>query len=275
MTRAPLFLPPGSSRLLWTLGHLLMLSGLYLVIAMGGVYATVTYQLQVAHGDSDLPALVTPVTGRNAPLQSQRTLVVPVEPFTVPLLASNDGRLRSPVPVSVVVEHRSTVSRVVIPTIGVDFKVVEVGWDVVEEQGQRYAIWQVAEYAVGQHQGSANPGEGENIVLAAHVGGYGKVFKDLYFVKTGDPITIFSNGQQYLYTVRERLVVDEEGASEEQRRANAHLLAPSGSEMLTLITCWPLTGNDRFTQRVIVRALPYRVDGDVSYPSGPGAWSIR
>jgi hypothetical protein len=36
------------------------------------------------------------------------------------------------------------------------------------------AIWQVAEYAVGQHRGSANPGEGDNIVLAGHVGGFGQ-----------------------------------------------------------------------------------------------------
>jgi sortase A len=114
--------------------------------------------------------------------------------------------------------HQSMVTRLVIPSINVDSKVVEVGWEVVEQNGQQVAIWQVAKYAVGQHKGSANPGEGNNIVLAGHVGGYGKVFKDLYYVKSDDQITIYSAGQQYLYMVQERLVLQEESVSPSSAR---------------------------------------------------------
>ena len=123
--------------------------------------------------------------------------------------------------------------------------------------GQQVAIWQVAEYAVGQHRGSSNPGEGSNVVLAGHVGGYGKVFKDLFYVKPGDQITLYSNGQQYLYTVQERLLLTEEGVSAEQHAANAQYIAPPDQEVVTMVTCWPPKGADRFTQRVVVRAVPF------------------
>ena len=97
---------------------------------------------------------------------------------TAPILttASVDGQVTGAIPDAERTAHDSTVTRVIIPSIGVDSKAVEVGWEVKEQNGQQVAVWQVAECAVGQHRGSANPGEGENIVLAGHVGGYGKVF---------------------------------------------------------------------------------------------------
>jgi LPXTG-site transpeptidase (sortase) family protein len=156
---------------------------------------------------------------------------------------------------------------VIIPEIDVDSKVVSVGWDVKTLKGQQVAIWQVAEYAVGHHRGSANPGEGSNIVLAGHVGGYGKVFRDLVKLELGDQLTLYSAGKQYLYQVSEKVIVTEEGVSAEQQAANARYIAPTASEMITLITCWPATGKDRFTQRVIVRAIPVQP----SSPDGPNA----
>src|SRR6185503_9007519 len=161
------------------------------------------------------------------------------------------------VPDSAQAAKSPTVTRVSIPSIGVDSKVVEVGWDVEQQGGQQVAVWQVAEYAVGQHRGSANPGEGGNIVLAGHVGGYGKVFKDLFYVKPGDQITLYSAGQQYMYVVQERLLLTEEGVSAEQHAANAQYIAPTDHEVVTLVTCWPPKGPDRFTQRVVVRAVPF------------------
>src|SRR4029453_10716844 len=131
-------------------------------------------------------------------------------PFTAPVLnagAPADGQIVNEVPNSGPAPQSATVTRVAIPSIGVDSKVVEVGWDVEQQDDQQVAVWQVAKYAVGQHRGSANPGQGGNVVLAGHVGGYGKVFKDLFYVKPGDQITLYSQGQQYLYTVRDRLLV--------------------------------------------------------------------
>jgi sortase A len=106
--------------------------------------------------------------------------------------------------------------------------------------------------------GSADPliPERGNIVLADHVGGYGKVFKDLFYVKPGDPIILYSAGRQYRYTVQERLVLPEDGVSAQQQAANERYIESTPYELVTLVTCWPANGPTRFTQRVVVHAVP-------------------
>lgn len=265
-------LPTRRKRIAWTLGNLLMLIGFYLIVYVGGLYATAEYHLQAARGDSDLPAprvvslpsengnLLSAIT---SPLASAATFVAP--DLNTPGLGNASYQ-------NEVKPHVSTVERVVVPSVKIDSKVVEVGWDVISQDGQDIAVWQVAEYAVGHHKNSANPGENGNVVLAGHVGGYGKVFRDLYYVRRGEQIILYSNGQQYLYTITQRLVVDEDGAPPEQRALNAQYIEPTDSEVVTLVTCWPLTGKDKFKQRVIIRAEPYRTNADVI---GPGQWTIR
>lgn len=254
------------ARVLWTLGNALMLFGVVLLLYVGGIYAQAEYDRYAARGDTELPvpqAISTPSDTEPAP-------------FTMPSLNavggfSRDGQVTSAIPSSDQSTHRSTITRIVIPSIDVDSKVVEVGWDVKIQQGQQVAIWQVAEYAVGQHRGSRNPGEGGNIVLAGHVGGYGKVFKNLFSIKPGDQITLYSNGQQYLYTVQEHLLLTEEGVSVEQHIANARYIGPSDQEIVTLVTCWPAQGPHRFTQRVVIRARPFVTKIDQQHSN----WSMR
>ena len=272
-------------RVLWTLGNLLMVAGLYLLLYVGGLYAEAEHNRLAARGDSDLPAppaVSLPANDTPAiftvPLPADLDTAEP-EAFAAPILNS-DAQVVNDSHKAVQQTHGSLVNRIVIPSIGVDSKVVEVGWELVQQKNQKVAIWQVAEYAVGQHKGSANPGEEGNIVLAGHVGGYGKVFRDLYYVKQGDEITLYSDGQQYLYVVQERLVVLEEGVSPEQHAANAHYIEPTDHETVTLITCWPTKGKNRFTERVIVRAIPYGAQqndasGITTKDAGPGAWTLR
>ena len=171
ISRMPVQAPEALSirtKLFWTLGNLMLLMGVVLLLYVGGVYAEAEYSRYAARGDTDVPAPRPVSTGaREEPA-----------PFTAPILttASVDGQVTGAIPDAERTAHDSTVTRVIIPSIGVDSKAVEVGWEVKEQNGQQVAVWQVAECAVGQHRGSANPGEGENIVLAGHVGGYGKVF---------------------------------------------------------------------------------------------------
>jgi sortase A len=254
------------AKLYWTLGNLAMLIGIVLLLYVGGLYTQAAYGRYAARGDTEAPVPATVADALNAE----------PAPFTAPALITTgvDGQVVGTVPDVARVAHLSTVTRLVIPSINVDSKVVEVGWEIVEQNGEQVAIWQVAKYAVGQHKGSANPGAGDNIVLAGHVGGYGKVFKDLYYVKPGDQITIYSAGQQYLYTVQERLVLQEEGVSPEQRAANARYIASIGNEVVTLVTCWPATGPDKFTQRVVVRAVPFSA-GEATQPFTQHSWTVR
>ncbi len=146
--------------------------------------------------------------------------------------------------------------RIVIPVIGVDAPVVEVGIEIVYTEKGPQARWQTADYAAGHHSTSASPGEKGNIVISGHNNIKGKVFQRLWELKPGDKVFLYnSEGEIFLYEVREVLLLREKGVSEEQRRANARYMDPTPDETLTLISCWPPRGN---THRVIVIAKPVR-----------------
>ncbi|GIV97637.1 MAG: sortase [Herpetosiphonaceae bacterium] len=251
--------PAGHRPLSWTLGNLLLLSGLYLLLYVGGLYANATYEQWAARGDNDLQPAAVEALAPSAP----NAFVLPALNQPEEITAS------SPTPTS----HQSTVSRLIIPKIGVDSKVIEVGWETIQENGREVSVWKVAKYAVGQHKGSANPGEGSNIVLAGHVGGEAPVFKDLIQLEPGDQLTIYSAGRQYLYVVQEKVLVQEAGVSDDVRLQNARYIAPTDDEVVTLITCWPPTGPHQFDQRLIIRAAPYGSDAaDSAEFSG---WTLR
>ncbi|MEI6179403.1 MAG: sortase [Chloroflexales bacterium] len=267
-------------RLAWTCGNLLLFGGLYLLCYVGGLYADVEYMRLAARGDSNLAVPRTVLVGPAAAALRVGQPVAPTASGSAPRTAgtlgatmdvSTSGQIASAPPVPAQAVHPTTVERLIIPSIKLDAKVIEVGWQLVTQDNQQVAVWQVAEYAVGQHQGSANPGEGGNIVLAGHVGGYGQVFRDLYYVHVGEPVVLYSQGRQYRYVIKERLVVDEEGASPEQRAANARLIAPTNGEVVTMITCWPGTGPKKFTQRVLIRAVPVTTVTPTVAPGSPEA----
>ncbi|MBC8161485.1 MAG: sortase [Roseiflexaceae bacterium] len=246
------------ARMLWTIGNLCMLGGAIVLLYVGGVYATDEYGRYAARGDSDVPAPAAvdeSAASEPAPFIAPPPVVAPTPPVAaaarLPVVAGHPLPTATPAPI-----WHTAVTRLVIPSIKLDAKVVEVGWDLVGDDGQQNPVWQVAKYAVGHHRDSGNPGEGNNIVLAGHVGGYGQVFRDLFYVHPGEEVILYADGQQLRYTITERLVLDEEGAPPEQRAANAELIAPTDSEVLTMVTCWPGTGPAKFTQRVVVRAVP-------------------
>ena len=251
----PIQVQSRGQQLRWVLSNLLIFAGIYLLIYVGGVSSYVAFQREAARGDSLIevaPILITDPELNVAPAP-QPSLAR--SPTTTTAIAPP-----KPVPAAepALVVQRSTVERLILPTIKVDAKVIEVGWDLVEQDGLRVAVWQVAEFAVGQHKGSANPGEGGNIVLSGHVGGFGQVFRDLFYLRVGDPVILYSQGRRYLYTVSERLVVQEQSVSPEQQAENARLIAPTEDEQVTMVTCWPARGPEKFSQRVVIRALPPR-----------------
>lgn len=266
------------AKIFWTISNLLMLIGLVMLMYVGGIYSAAEYGRYSARGDTDEPAPqpALPV------LQPQPAQQAEPAPFIIPQLntsttSASDERLTGLIPDLAQAAMPSNVSRIVIPSIDVDSKVVTVGWEVQEQQGRRVGVWQVAEYAVGHHLGSANPGEKNNIVLAGHVGGYGKVFKDLIDLEPGDPITIYSAGEQYLYTVSEKVILTEEGVSPEQQAANAGYIAPTNYEVVTLVTCWPASGPEKFSQRIVVRATPYSTSTSTNHAGTTvlSNWSVR
>lgn len=145
-------------------------------------------------------------------------------------------------------------NRIVIPSIGLDAPIEDVGWTVIERGDQRYTEWETADNAAGRHINSARPGEAGNVVLSGHHNTKGEVFRRIsdLEVQPGDAIYLYDDqGQRFTYIVDE--VTDppllEVGATEEQRIANARYILPTNDARVTLVTCWPYWTN---THRVIV-----------------------
>ncbi|HEY8291096.1 MAG TPA: sortase, partial [Thermomicrobiales bacterium] len=140
-----------------------------------------------------------------------------------------------------------------IPAINVDSSVIEVGVSPVEIDGQQAYIWDVAPYAVGHNFSSADPGEGENVVLSGHDDWQGEVFKNLYKLKKGDEIDVQAGDRTISYHVDDILLLPEVGQPLAKRIENAKFIGTTGDERLTLVTCWPYGVDDH---RLIVIARP-------------------
>ncbi len=145
--------------------------------------------------------------------------------------------------------------RLVIPAVGIDSNIIPVGWDIVEQNGQRFSIWHVADYAVGWHNTSALAGAPGNTVFAGHHNIKGEVFKNLVNVEVGDEVQVFTAGGVFTYTIELKTIVKEKGEPLAVRKKNAEWIAPTTDERITMVTCWPYTDN---THRVIVVAKPVK-----------------
>lgn len=90
--------------------------------------------------------------------------------------------------------------------------------------------WEQLKKGVGQHLGSANPGEAGNLVLSAHNDIFSEIFRDLDQLKEGDEIIIITQDRSFTYLVTGTLIVEP---------ARVDLLAPTSNSTITLISCYP------------------------------------
>ncbi len=102
--------------------------------------------------------------------------------------------------------------------------------------------WEALKRGVGQHIGSADPGQNGNLVLTGHNDIYGEVFRFLVDLKPGDEIVIFTASRSYTYVVTETLIVEPDFVE---------VLEPTPNATLTLISCTPYRVD---TQRIVVLA---------------------
>jgi LPXTG-site transpeptidase (sortase) family protein len=149
--------------------------------------------------------------------------------------------------------------RLLIPDLALDVPVVEVGWDIVLNDGTWHSVWQTANGAAGHHRNSANPGEAGNVILSGHHNTRGEVFRMVSEIGLADSalgegseITIMAeDGRKYAYSVVYWDRFEVEGAEIAERQRAAAYLQPSSEPLLTLITCWPYESN---SHRVVVVA---------------------
>lgn len=145
-------------------------------------------------------------------------------------------------------------TRLLVPRLGIDAPIVTVQWSTRWVSGRQVGVWDVPEGgAVGWHQGSASLGQVGNTVLNGHNTTGGEVFRDLYTLRAGDVLTVYSELEPYTYVVSETLVLPEAGQSWDLRLRNASLLELTLDERVTLVTCHPY-GSLR--NRLVVIAVP-------------------
>jgi sortase A len=120
--------------------------------------------------------------------------------------------------------------RIQIPVITVDAPVV---------QGDG---WEQLKKGVGQHSGSANPGQKGNVVLSAHNDVFGQIFRDLDKLKNGDKITLFTNQRTYTYIVTQIQVIDP---------TRVDVIYPTQNAVATLVSCYPYMVDNK---RIVVSA---------------------
>jgi LPXTG-site transpeptidase (sortase) family protein len=124
------------------------------------------------------------------------------------------------------------VARILIPRVGLDAVVLE---------GISDATLAVAP---GHYPGTALPGEGGHVVLAAHRDSF---FKELGDVERGDPITLTrADGGEVSYSVSRSYIV---------HMSDRTVIVPKESELLTLITCYPFQYVGHAPYRYIVEAV--------------------
>jgi sortase A len=100
--------------------------------------------------------------------------------------------------------------------------------------------WEQLKRGVGQHIGTANPGENGNLVLSAHNDIFGELFRDLDRLQPGDEIIVQTATQQFIYIVDRTVIVEPTDVS---------VMDPTDNATITLISCYPYLVDD---QRIVV-----------------------
>jgi sortase A len=193
----------------------------------------------------DLPANAPTVEGEN--LAATPTAAAIADPQETP-----ETPAPTPTPQGYVPD------RIVIPAIDLDAPVHLARIRMIKYEGQIYNQWVAPnEFAAGWHEASAMLGLPGNTVLNGHHNVDGKVFGHLIDLKEGDLITVYSGDESFLYRVKLKMTLRELNQPIEVRYENARWIMPSEDERLTLVTCWPETGN---SHRLIIVAFPVEVE---------------
>jgi sortase A len=118
--------------------------------------------------------------------------------------------------------------RIRIPAIGVDHPIVQ-GDD-----------WEQLKLGVGQHVGSADPGQPGNVVLSAHNDIYGEIFRHLDRLAAGNEVILSTASRDYIYVIEGMQIVEP---------SDVWVMGPTDTPQLTLISCFPFRIN---THRIAV-----------------------
>jgi sortase A len=199
----------------------------------------------------------TPASSADAPLLEDEPLILlPETPldaiplrFDLPSEASAGAA-----PTALFARQPGQPLRLIIPSLSVNAPIYEVGLEKAGQGDEIYYQWAVpAAYAAGWHGDSALLGQPGNTVLNGHHNIYGQIFRNLMDVEVGAEMVLEDLQGSYQYRIVEKQILAEQGQPLTVRAANARWIEPTEDERVTIVTCWPMTGN---SHRLIVVAVP-------------------
>jgi LPXTG-site transpeptidase (sortase) family protein len=155
----------------------------------------------------------------------------------------------SPLPTSV----RFPAIRISIPVIQLNTRISEISPTRSIVSGREMFIWDPLPYEAAHLETSGKPGEGTNIVLLGHNNTLGEVFRNLDKLNLGDEIIIYTEAAEFHYEVQKIFFVPYQGMEAEGDAMLKSYSAPTFSETLTLISCWPYLTN---VNRIVIQAAP-------------------
>ncbi len=232
--------------LLW-LSNSLIVVGVVLLLGTGAVYGYSTYEQ--ARANREAASLKPAITGAwtPSPVPTATPTSAPVAVAATTELSTATPSVReqptraiataTPTPAPVIYPAE----RIVAPSIHLDAVVKEA--PVVNGQ------WEIPKFAAGHLEGTAQPLQGNNVVLAGHVESIssGDVFANIASLKRGDTVRIYTKAAVVTYTV---------DTVQNVANDDTNVLQPTPREVLTLITCagaWLPLQHD-YTQRTVVIA---------------------
>ena len=148
----------------------------------------------------------------------------------------------------------SPITRVVIPAADINAPVLTVGMLPATSSGEQE--WNIARYAVGHHNKTGVLGQGENIVFSSHASNCGRIFASLDKAIPGSIITIYEGDVAHNYTVVSQKLVNAPHPDTHEQISDSEIIAPTKSEQVTFITCWPPSGSNRYSSYLVVIAKP-------------------
>lgn len=97
--------------------------------------------------------------------------------------------------------------------------------------------WEQLKKGVGQHLGTANPGEAGNVVLSAHNDIFGELFRDLDRLQPGDEVRLSTATREFVYRVTGTEILEP---------TDVQVMDATTRPTVTLISCYPyLVDNKR------------------------------
>ena len=168
--------------------------------------------------------------------------IVPADAIPTLIGGGTDAEMHVvPVPAKPPISNALPARRVIIPSIGLDSKVIQLG---TKLDRRKQIAWETAPFAVGKHKGMAGPGQNGNMVLSGHISSpnEGAVFHSLPDLKVGEGVIVATDERQYLYRVTDVKTVTPD---------QVEVLDQTPDPTATLITCVP---DGIYSHRLVITA---------------------